>query len=184
MAIGDWSLKTWQNGVDVVNAANFQRFENKISELDNQSKIILKTANQTSVNDTYANDSKLVIPMAANTNYFVELLLRVFADTQGCDIKTKWTYSGSLNYSYRYALGIGYDDVYPVSGKVMMISDTIANDIVAAVDNGFRTFVRETLVVSALTAGNFQLQFAQYSDTGTLTVEAGSFIKHSKISIS
>jgi len=184
MAIGDMIKKTWANGVDVSNAVNWQRNEDKIYELDQQHKIILKTANQTSVNATFANDSKLVIPLVANTTYFIELLLKVFADTQGCDIKTKWTYSGSLNYSYRYSLGVGYDDVYPVSGKVMMLSDTISGEIVASVDNAFHTFMRETLIVSALTAGNFQLQFAQYNDTGTLTVEAGSFIKYSKIPVS
>ena len=185
MAIGDWVLKTWANGTDVSNATNWQRNENKLYDLDNQTKIVLKTANETVNNSSsYQNDDKLVGALTAGKKYEVKLFLKVKAGGQDSDIKSTWTYSGSLNYGYRYALGMGYGGTYPIGDNAMLISCDVGEDVVSGVDNTFYTYVQETLLVSALTTGNLQLRWAQYSARAHDTiVYAGSYMKITEVGV-
>jgi hypothetical protein len=184
MAIGDYSKPTYSPG-ETLTAAKMQAIVNKLDEVDKQTKIVLKTSNETINNSSsYQNDDKLAIALVAGKKYEIKLLLKVKAAAQTSDIKTKWTYSGTLAYSYRYGLGMDYAGTYPIGDNAMIISCDIGEDMVAGVDDTFYTYVRETLLVSVTTSGTLQLQWAQYAAVAhNSVVYAGSFIKCTEVAV-
>lgn len=183
MAIGDWVLKTWQNGIDVSNATNWQRNEDKINELDKSIKVLIKAADE-SVNNstTMQNDNHLVVSLSANGVFEVECMLIVNGPT-AADFKAAWTSTGGVSIlSGRLCIGGSASNTGTRQAITHMslpglgaLADQAAYCAGDATD---KSVVIERFIVRTTTAGTLQLQWAQIGAVASnTTVYAGSYIK-------
>lgn len=184
MAIGDWSLKTWQNGVDVVNATNMQRFDNKINELDTLliPRYVIKSVDETVNNSTVLqDDNHLVATLGANSVYEIEIILSISGDST-TNFKCNWTVTGGVTQlSKRICIGGSDADTNPIYNhngtfySVDLISEVAYSGIL-------NSGVREIFLLSTTTSGTLQLKWAQQT-AGVVNTKllAGSFIKIQKI---
>lgn len=187
MPIGDWVLKTWQNGIDVTNATNMNRIDTKINELDNAIQVIIKDTNE-SVNNstTLQNDNALVASLEANGIFEVECLLLVNGPTSA-DMKTAWTTTGGAAIlSGRFCIGASASNTgnNQAVNYMSLPGQTALSDQSAycAGDATNKTIIYEKFIMQTTTAGTLQLQWAQIGAVATnTTVYAGSYMKITKL---
>lgn len=179
MAIGDMVLKTWQNGVDVVNATNFQRFEAKLFELDKQHQIKIKNSDENVNNSTaYQSDDDLFISLETGVIYAVELFLRQISGSDVPKIKLKWDFTGTFLSAFRWSLGVDYNDADPTHAQVTMVEIETTADHICGSDSLYYGYIRENMLLQASVAGVLTLNWAQYVATAVnTTVASGSHIK-------
>lgn len=186
MSIGDWALKTWQNGVDLVNAISFQRFENKINELDKYAipQIQLKTTNQYVTNSTtLQDDNELVITLQAG--YIYEIELRAIVEgTYNSDFKCDWVVSGGVSQTtQRVCIGgtdQGTSPIYDTNGNFSARNLNVANTYHGGNAGSYGSSIIETFLVTTTTAGTLQFRWAQSNAVAEDTyLKTGSYIKFS-----
>lgn len=183
MAIGDWVLKTWSNGVDVSNAVNFQRFEDKINELDKYSipryKIKPSDENVTS-STTPQNDNDLVVSLEANSIWEIDVNLSVVA-IPAAGFRSCYLATGGVSILSRRLLDspTQYSATYTYDCKIHRGTFTTLGDTSALMGEGFN---HEKLLVQTIATGTLQLQWAQAASNATpTTVQIGSYIKVTKV---
>lgn len=180
MGLRDYIKKTWTNSSSpAINATNLQYIDNKIDELDKYlvPRLILKSADETVNNSgVYQNDNQLVVALTGGKIYQVELFVRGIAAHAENDIKFKWVYSGTAAYNYRFAMGNGYSETYPIDGKVCLNSmSALSDDSIVQLDTTFYSNIQEKVLISCTTSGNLQLMWAQYGvSANNTTVSSGS----------
>lgn len=126
---------------------------------------------------TLVNDSALVIPLAANAVYDFELFLVINGPALGTgDFKMGWTYPAGTTMVYARA---GFDTT-----NTWVFNKTLQTDVVAfgTTGSGVPVIRCSGTVVTAATAGNLQLQWAQNTSSTTATVvKAGSDLTAQRI---
>jgi hypothetical protein len=168
MALRDYIKKTWVNlSSPAINATNLQYIDNKIDELDKYlvPRLILKTADE-SVNNSEVlqNDNHLVVALTGGKIYQIETFLKTLASTDSTDIRYTWTYSGTNSYFYRFGVGSGYTETYPIDGRVCIQSSSVITDeFIMGMDSAFPGYIRDTILINCTTSGNLQLKWAQYT---------------------
>jgi hypothetical protein len=188
MSIGDWVLKTWQNGVDYVNASNFQRFENKINELDKYAipRIKIKTTNEYVTNSTtLQNDNELVVSLEAGHLFEVELMA-IVEGTYNSDFKCDWVVSGGVSQiTQRVCIGgtdQGTSPIYDTNGNFSARNLNIASTYHGGNAGSYGSSIVERFLVTTTTAGTLQFRWAQATAVAEDTyLKTGSYIKVSRV---
>jgi hypothetical protein len=139
-----------------------------------QQHSVIKSADETVTNSTtFQNDDELVVPLLANSQYFIEFFL-IYDTIQAADIKIQFTGPAGCTFDWSHG-GLGTSattSVGAVSRNYRNIggTGTIGGPAAAAGTNA--VIPGEGRAVTAGTAGNLQLQWAQ----NTLNV-TGSVMK-------
>jgi hypothetical protein len=123
---------------------------------------------------TLADDPDLTLPVVANATYLAQILLRHNSQPAG---DFKWTMLGPAGASFDHvggtiqSLGSVFTDDQEISGQ---LGDVFSSAGIAGVNTPIRL---EGLLITAGTAGNFKLQWAQLtSNAGNSTLLANSFM--------
>lgn len=148
---------------------------------DNKINYIVKQTDQTKNSDiTLANDSELVIALAANSKYLVDILVGFYFDaTPG--IKIQLAFSGTLTSWLANSIICEHDGtaVFTNSFNDATLTTT---QVITSVSNTNGILRIKGIIEVGASAGNLSVQFAQnVSDAGNTTVKKGSFIKTNKI---
>lgn len=131
-----------------------------------------KTANETLGNSTtYQNDDHLFIPMAANTEYYGELLM-VLASDASADFKYQLTYPAGATLHHHIYLCLNPTAIaygYAGTGEVNFATNG------ASSPQPLRTWFA---VQNGANAGNLQIQWAKnLAHASTTTVYRGSYLR-------
>lgn len=180
MAIRDWILKTWQNGIDVLNATNLQRIEDKIYELDNYAVPTILFCSSALVKNnsvTFGDIPGLEYTVLANSGiYIFDVHINVYnASSSTPDCKVTWNRSSTdyTELSIRQCCG-GEPDLYNATtytAKRASCHQMTTEVTYAVSNNGVHTAIHEHCVIEAgSTDVTFKLQGAQYSAHASDTV--------------
>ncbi|GIH29101.1 hypothetical protein Aph01nite_74110 [Acrocarpospora phusangensis] len=167
------AFKTWTVG-EVLASADLNRYAV-------QQNHVIKAADESVASSTVMqNDDHLLLPVAANTRYLVDSLVKYFGEDLA-DMKFGWTApAGATLDWYSDAYWTGTSD----SGKVMREVRTLAQTQSCGCSGASFTFaaaLRGTLNVGG-TAGNLQLQWAQVTSNGTANqVLTGSLLRVTRL---
>jgi hypothetical protein len=145
-------------------------------------QVIRKTADATRTSTTTTTtDPEMLVALAANTNYVIELYL-MFSGVAG-DFKLAWNIPAGCSI-FRWSLG---PDVGAASNSNITMRSSIH---IASSEPGFGTFsdtswmgAKETIIVfNGATAGDMQLKWAQNTSSANVsTLRAGTFMMVRKI---
>lgn len=145
-------------------------FQRRLFVPTNSIRVIKLNDKMLTTTTTLQNDNELVIPVAANTAYFIQGGLIVASPT-AADLKINFTAPSGASFT----IMADY-----VASAVATLSATTVSSITGIDGRGATTAsaVRfgGALLVSS-TAGDFQLQWAQNAGSGTTTIHAGSWIE-------
>ena len=146
------------------------------SGLRNNPTIIRKATNENlTTSTTLQNDDELLIAIGANEVWAFMFVIFYTATDSTPDIKCAVTFPAGATCFYGLPVNVGqftddtvsFFDVQTTSGNIIgnmaATANTKAMTIVGNISNG-------------ATSGNLQLQWAEVTSSGTLTVKAGSFL--------
>lgn len=147
------------------------------------SLFVRKTANESVTSSTtLQNDDQLVLAVAANTTYVLDMML-IYSGAEAGDLQLNWTVPTGATMDYRW-------DGPPTSITGTSDGDTRygalnappgTSTAIGATAGNLIAFGRGLLVVGG-TAGNVQLQWAQSSSSGTATtIKSNSYMRLTKV---
>jgi uncharacterized membrane protein len=130
--------------------------------------VVIKSATEVVNNSTaYQNDDELFYAMTAGYIYNVAAIISVTGPT-AADIKTAWSFSGTLNDSTRNVIGPDSGSTSSSSTSVALQPHAITTTHVYGTNAG-ASWIREELYLDVLTAGTLQLTWAQSTATASDT---------------
>lgn len=131
--------------------------------------IVVRSANVTRTSTTFTNDAELKFAMSANKVYAVRLLIVTTPATGGARLRV----TGPTGVGgYLGTAGNMVPVTMSTAADLLQVTDAAASPIFT----GFQGFV-----TTGGTAGDFQLQGALNTASGTMTVLKGSFIEYREI---
>lgn len=134
-----------------------------------QQHSVIKSADETVTNSTtFQNDDELLIPVLANTQYFIEFFL-IYDSIQAADIKIQWTAPSGSTFDWTHG-GLGTSataSTGPVSRNYRTLADTGTIGGPAAASGTNAVIPGEGRLVTAGSTGNLQLQWAQNTANAT-----------------
>jgi hypothetical protein len=188
--IGDYIPKTYQNGVDYVNAINFNKFDTKINELDKYliPTIQLKTGNEYVNNSTtLQNDNELVVPLEGGGILYEIILHAIVEGSYNSDFKCDWVVSGGVSQTTQRICHGGSDQgtspIYDTNANFSARDLNVANTYHGgAISPGYGASISEFFLVTAAAAGTLQFRWAQATAVAENTyLKTGSYIKVSRV---
>jgi hypothetical protein len=158
--------KTWSSG-ETLTAANFNAHIR--DNLGAVPHIIPKSADETvSASTTMQDDDHLFLAIGASDIWQIHLFLWHSASSTG---HLKITFTGPTSSTFM-AIGRGVDTGGSTFGQQNIRSAADSAGFFSGTTNQISTV--DGVIVGGGTAGNFQLQWAQNSATGTTTIKRGS----------
>jgi hypothetical protein len=189
LAIGDYIPKTYQNGVDNVNAINFNKFDSKIDELDKYAipRIKIKTTNEYVTNTTtLQNDNELVVSLDLANSLFEIELLAIVEGTYNSDFKCDWVVSGGVSQTtQRVCIGgtdQGTSPIYDTNANFSARNLNVANTYHGGNAGSYGSSIIERFLVTTVAIGTLQFRWAQATAVAEDTyLKTGSYIKVSRV---
>lgn len=146
-----------------------------LTQINDDLQFARKTADEAINSITIQNDDHLLLPVAASAVYFLEWWLRMDGPAAN-DFKYSWTGPAGATMVWS-SLGLDLaaaSNVAPISQDAPLISTVIQHGTIAA---GTFSHVRgRGYLVTAGTAGNLQMQWAQVVAAASTTLRIGSHL--------
>jgi len=171
---------------DITEAANDH--ETRVDTLETFSRVFVrKTADESVTSSTTVqNDDHLFLAVAANIVYVLDAWLVTFCSVDTTDFKMGFTLPSGATLSFS-ANGLKFNTTGDVHGLIQQQalinqSSPTATQVAGTVGDNTVVNVRGLLTVGS-TAGNLQLQWAQFASVATaVTLKAGSWMRLEKVS--
>lgn len=183
MAIGDWVLKTWQNGIDVTNAVNLQRFDNKINELDKYITYKKKASDENRNNTTtLADDADFSFSFSTACIYVVRCnyFLQVASAASEAGFKNDWAITGGVSFlTKRNVCGPTYTDTEKTEryGRAYNESPSFG------IDATYTYCAFEEFLIQVISSGTLKMRWAQVEARAfNSTLTSDSFVTLMKAS--
>lgn len=158
-------------GAGTINATEF--YKNGVREWTR----IIKSADQTGSNTTLINDSELLVPVLAATDYWIKGV--IFFDTPtAADFKYSWAGPASPTLVNIRDNGISPD---ATTASTLHRTALGATQNLTGSTGTFGTVEVEMLLKNGVNAGNIQFQFAQVTNSGTTTIRKGSYLEYRQL---
>lgn len=138
---------------------------------------IVKSADQTGSNTTLINDSELLVPVLASTDYWIRGA--IFFDTPtAADFKYSWAGPAAPTL-----VNLRDNGISPDASTLSTIHRTAfgATQNLTGAAGTFGTLQVELLLKNGVNAGNIQFQFAQVTNSGTTTIRKGSYLEYRQL---
>lgn len=170
-------------GETVTAALMNAEIRDQFNALINDWDTVHKTADESVISSTtMQNDNHLLVSVAANAEYEIELQMAANGSAAG-DIKLQWTIPSGAT-TQRFCRGPDTSSAGS-SAATTIRCNGVTNGHGTAINYGLfstseQSWIEERMyIVTAGTAGVVQLQWAQNASTATnTTVEAGSYISY------
>jgi hypothetical protein len=145
---------------------------------DPNEQIVIKASNEAvSDSTTLQNDDELVLPVEANSQYILRLYLRYTAPTTS-GVKTGWAVPSGATMAWA-AIG-SFTLAFGTAGALSLTEAQTGHSGTATATDRIDHYIG--LVNVGATAGNVQLQWAQFNQTVEDTVvKADSYLKLTKV---
>jgi hypothetical protein len=129
---------------------------------------VFKAATENLISSTsMQNDDELFVNLKAGKIYSVEAIVSVVGDP-AADIKTQWTFSGTLANSTKNVIGPASSTTTPSDTSILMRPFGVTTAVTYGT-SATAGWIRENLYLEVLTDGVLQFQWAQGTSTAVNT---------------